>query len=131
MTNKTEPLKSTEAKIEELETLIRDREEQLRKRTGHFKKELQQELSPEELIRRYPFQTTGGSLLFGFLTGKLIRALLSRQPRQHTETETSRQKESSELKSALGSIGIELLRSGKDIAISYLKHSLDKKIKPG
>ncbi len=131
MANKTEPLKSTEAKIQELENRIRDREEQLRKRTGRFKKELQQELSPEELVRRYPFRTTGLSLLIGFFTGKLIRKALSRQPQQRTETDRSQRKEPSELKSALGSIGLELLRSGKDIAISYLKHSLDKKIKPG
>ena len=130
MDKKTEPLKSIEARIHELEDNIHEREKQLKERAGQFKKELQEELSPAELVKKYPLQTTGASMLFGFLAGKVMRSILSPSPRAKVETVTEQKNEPSEFKSALASIGVDVLRSGKDLAFNYLKHYMDNKIKP-
>ncbi|PWW82255.1 hypothetical protein CR164_04380 [Prosthecochloris marina] len=131
MEKKAEPLKNIEARIHELENSIHERERQLKERAGQFKKELQAELSPTELIRKYPLQTTGASLLFGFFSGKIIRAIVSHPSHASAEPAAQSKNEPSELKSAVASIGIDVLRSSKDLAFSYLKHYLDSKMKPG
>ena len=131
MEKKAEPLKNIEARIHELENSIREREKQLKDRAGQFKKELQQELSPEEVVRKYPWQATGVSLLFGILAGKVLRAVVSSPPHKNTQQASKPKSEPSELKSAVSSIGIDVLRSGKDLAFNYLKHYLDDKMKSG
>ena len=131
MEKKAEPLKNIEARIQELENSIHEREKQLRERAGLFKKELQEELAPAELVKKYPFQTTGLSLLFGFFAGKIIRSIVSPSPRANVQPSSPPQKEPSELKNAVASIGVDVLRSGKDLAFNYLKHYMDKKIKSG
>ncbi len=131
MDKKTEPLKSIETRIHELENSIHEREKHLKERAGEFTKELQEELSPAELVKKYPFQTTGASLILGFLTGKVTRSILSPSPRIKVETSTEPKSEPSEFKSALASIGVDVLRSGKDLAFNYLKHYMDNKISSG
>ena len=129
MDKKTEPLKNIEARIHELENSIHEREKQLKERAGQFKKELQEELSPAELVKKYPLQTTGASLLFGFLTGKVMRSIVS--PSSHTSAQpaTPPKNEPSEFRSAVASIGVDVLRSSKDLAFNYLKHYMDNKMK--
>ncbi len=131
MEKKAEPLKHIEARIHELEQSIHEREKQLKDRAGQFKKELQEELSPEELVKKYPLQTTGASLVFGFLAGKILRSVISPSSHTNAQPASKPKSESSELKNAVASIGIDVLRSGKDLAFSYLKHYLDNRIKPG
>lgn len=131
MDKKTEPLKSIETRIHELENSIHEREKQLKERAGKFKKELQEELSPTELVKKYPLQTTGASLFFGFFAGKVMRSILSPSPRAKVETVAEPASQPSEFKSALASIGVDVLRSGKDLAFNYLKHYMDNKISSG
>lgn len=131
MERKAEPLKNIEARIQELENSIHEREKQLRERAGRLKKELQEELAPAELVKKYPLQTTGLSLLFGFFTGKIIRSIISPSRRTDAQPASPPQKEPSELKNAVASIGVDVLRSGKDLAFNYLKHYMDKKMKAG
>lgn len=131
MEKKAEPLKSIEARIHELENSIHEREKQLKDRAGQFKKELQEELSPEELVRKYPLQTTGISLAFGFLAGKVLRSVISPSSHKNVQPASKPKSEPSELKSAVASIGIDVLRSGKDLAFNYLRHYLDNKMKSG
>lgn len=131
MDKKTEPLKNIEARIHELEDSIHEREKQLKERAGRFKKELQEELSPAELVKKYPLQTTGASLLFGFFAGKVMRSIVSPSSHNNAQSAKPPKNEPSELKSAVNSIGIDILRSGKDLAFNYLKYYLDDKMKSG
>ncbi len=131
MDKKTEPLKNIEARIHELEDSIHEREKQLKERAGQFKKELQEEFSPAELVKKYPFQTTGASLLFGFLAGKVMRSIVSPASRTSAQPVSQPKSEPSELKSAVASIGVDVLRSSKDLAFNYLKYYMDNKIKSG
>lgn len=131
MEKKAEPLKNIEARIHELEQSIHEREQQLKDRAGQFKKELQEEFSPEELVKKYPLQTTGASLVFGFLAGKVLQSVISPSSHNNAQPASKPKSESSELKSAVASIGIDILRSGKDLAFNYLKHYLDNRVKSG
>ncbi|MCG8342372.1 MAG: hypothetical protein MI684_05990 [Chlorobiales bacterium] len=131
MGKKTEPLKNIEARIHELENSIREREKQLKERAGQFKKELQEEFSPAELVKKYPLQTTGISLVFGFFAGKIVRSIVSPSSCRNAQPVSQPKSEPSELKSAAASIGIDVLRSSKDLAFSYLKSYLDNKLKSG
>ena len=128
MEKNTEPLKNVETRIEELESNIHEREAQLKNRAGEFKKELQKELSPEEVVKKYPLQSTGISLLCGVLAGIVVRAVVSQPSEKNIQQAMHLKSEPSELKSAIGSIGIDALRSGKDLAFNYLKYYLDNKI---
>ncbi|WP_294345051.1 hypothetical protein [Prosthecochloris sp.] len=131
MEKKAEPLKNIEKRIHELEDSIHERERQLKERAGQFKKELQAELSPTEFVRKYPLQTTGASLLLGFFSGKIIRSIVSHPSPASTKPAAQPKSEPSELKSAVASIGVDVLRSSKDLAFNYLKHYLDNKMKSG
>ncbi|NEX14332.1 MAG: hypothetical protein C1941_06525 [Prosthecochloris sp.] len=128
MEKKTEPLKNIEARIDELENNIHEREAQLKNRAGEFKQELQNELSPEKVVKKYPLQSTGISLLFGILAGKVLRAVVTRPSEKNIQQAMHLKSEPSELKSAIASIGIDALRSGKDLAFNYLKYYLDNTI---
>ncbi len=131
MGKKVEPLKNIEARIHELENSIHEREQQLKERAGRFKEELQEEMSPVELIKKYPLQLSGVSLAIGFLAAKIVRAVMTPSSRKSTQPASKPKSETSELKSAMSSIGIDVLRSGKDLAFNYLKHYLDNKMKSG
>lgn len=80
MEKKAEHFKSIDARIEELEKSIRDREAELKNRAGRLTEDIRSELAPEELVRKYPLQTAGLSLLTGFLGGKIIRSIVSPSP---------------------------------------------------
>ncbi|MBO8091944.1 MAG: hypothetical protein J7D60_01360 [Prosthecochloris sp.] len=125
MTGKTEHINSIEERLHELEESITRRQKELKERAVLLKEGLHDELSPEELVRKYPFQLTAASLLAGFITGKAIRAI-SGPP---APTAPARTTEPSEFRSALGNIGADILHSGKDLAFTYLRYYLDRKIK--
>ncbi len=129
MEKKAEHLKSIDARIRELEQSIQEREAELKQRAGRFREELQAGLAPEEIVRKYPLQTAGGSLFAGFLAGKILRSILSPSPRKAAPPPDAARNEPSGLRNALGTLGIDVLRSGKDLAFTYLKHYLDNRIK--
>ncbi len=128
MKQDTEPLTTIESRIQDLQESIEQRRQHLKTRATRLKDDLQDELAPEEIIRKYPLQTAAASLLAGILTGKFIRAVVTpsgRQPQKNI------QEKPSEFKAALGDIGVDILRSGKDLAFTYLRHHLDNRIKSG
>ncbi|NTU91458.1 MAG: hypothetical protein HGB01_07500 [Chlorobiaceae bacterium] len=132
MTTANDHLKSIQSRIDELEHTISERGEQLRKRTTQLKEDLQEELSPEELIRKHPFQATGGALVAGLLVGRAVRSLFSPRHRAAVaapEIHLPATVEASAMKVALGAVGAELIHAGKDLAISWLKSYIDEKKK--
>ncbi len=131
MEKKVDPLKNIDARVHELEHTIHEREKQLKDRTTDFKKEFREQVSPEKLIRKYPFQSTGVSLLAGVLAGKVLRSILSPSPSKKKEPAPAKKGETAELKHAITSIGIDALRSTKDLAFTYFKHYLENKMKSG
>ncbi len=131
MTTANEHIKSIQSRIDELEQTISERGEQIKSRAVHLKAELQEELAPEEVIRRHPFKTTGSALLTGLLLGRAVRSLLtpSRRSAPVSERQPAMQREPSTMKVALAAIGAEALYAGKDLAISWLRNYIEEKKK--
>ena len=137
MTKANDPLKSIQSRIDELEQTISERGEQIKSRTHQLKEDLQDELSPVELVKKHPVESAGISFVTGILAGRAIRGLISpRKPKatkkKVTTGEPATKKaaippELSPLKVALGSIGIELLNTGKDLAITWVKSRVESK----
>lgn len=130
MGTKTEHLNSIESRIRELEDNITRRQEQLLERAETFRRDLQDEFSPEEIIRRYPLQSTLASAAAGFIVARAVKAVAGpRKAKPLQSGSSSEGQPRSELSSAMGSLAVEVLHSGKDLAFTYLKAYLDEKIK--
>jgi hypothetical protein len=128
MTTTNEPLVGIEARIEELQNTIAEKEAQIKARTFKLKEEIEMELSPVELVKKHPFPATGVLFVAGLLLGRTLRALgSSSTPPQQTACSSIERSESHD-KSALSAIGIEALRSAKDLGFTYLQRYIDKKI---
>lgn len=131
MTTKNDPLHSIQARIEELQNTITEKEEQIKKRTHRLKDDLEAELSPVKIVRKHPLQAVGVSFCVGLL---FTRALAGRgrgsstplQPEPFASSEYSRPQQNH---SALYAIGLDVLHSAKDLGFSYLQRYIDKKIK--
>jgi hypothetical protein len=137
MTNANDPIKNIQSRIDELEQTISERGEQIRERTMQLKEDLQEELSPMEIIRKHPVEAAGISLITGIVAGRVIRSLVSpkRQPVAKTIPATPpppqapQARQSSPIAVAAGAIGVELLHTAKDLAISWLKSRVAEKKK--
>ncbi|KUL30458.1 hypothetical protein [Chlorobium limicola] len=128
MTTNNERLDGIQARIEDLQNTISEKEEQIKARAYQFKEDLKTELSPLEVIKKHPFETAGAVLAAGFFVGRALRP--SRRAENSTQAEipvTSNQ--SSAVKIAIGSLGIDILRSAKDLGFTYLQRYLDRKIR--
>ncbi len=131
MTTKNDPLNTIQARIEELQNTIAEKEEQIKKRTRRLKDDLEAELSPVQIVRKHPLQAVGATFFIGLLVTRALRGTQrgSSTP-QRTEapasTECSRPQQSD---GALYTIGLDVLRSAKDLGFSYLQRYIDKKIK--
>lgn len=135
MTNAHDPLKSIQSRIDELEQTISERGEQIKARTQQLKEDLQDKLSPVEQIKKHPVKSAALSFVTGLVAGRIVRGLIGpKQPKPtgmeaiSAETgpkEPAASAKPSPLKEAMGSIGIELLHTGKDLAISWVKNQLD------
>jgi len=119
-------LDGIQARIEDLQNTIAEKEEQIRDRARQLKEDLQTELSPEEIVRKHPFETAGAVLAAGFMIG---RALKPSSRKIRTATAAQPVQPSSSVRSAMGSIGIDILRSAKDLGFTYLQRYLDRKIR--
>jgi cysteine sulfinate desulfinase/cysteine desulfurase-like protein len=128
MTTTNEPLAGIEARIEELHSTITEKEAQIKARTMKLKEEIEMELSPVELVRKHPFPTTGVIFIAGLLLGKTLRNLGGSSAPSNPAACTSAECLPSHNKSALSAIGIEALRSAKDLGFTYLQRYIDKKI---
>lgn len=121
-----ETLDGIEARIEDLQNTITEKEEQIRQRARQLKEDLQTGLSPEEIIRKHPFESAGTVLVVGLMIG---RALKPSSGKGRPAPLTQPVQQHSTLKSTMSSIGIEILRSTKDLGFTYLQRYLDRKIR--
>lgn len=141
MTNANDPIKNIQSRIDELEQTISERGEQIRKRTRQLKEDLQEGLSPMELIKKHPVEATGVSFVTGIVAGRIIRSALTpkRQPiavhppqpqpvsQAPQAAQATQEKQPSPVGVAVGAIGIELLHTFRDLAITWLKSRVEEK----
>jgi hypothetical protein len=125
MTTKNDPLNSIQARIEELQNTIAEKEKQIKSRALDLSDNLKAELAPMEIVKKYPFQTAGITFVTGLL---LTRALRGRKTTLSTETPDC-YPAPSQRNSALSTLGLDVLRSAKDLGFSYLQKYIDRKLK--
>jgi len=130
MITQNEPLIAIQARIEELQSTITEKEQQIKARAITLKEDLQEKLSMENIVRQHPFQAAGITFVAGLLLTKTLRARntpsLLVERTQHPAPSHHLSEQS---KTAFSSIGFEVLRSMKDIGVTYLQRYLEKKIK--
>ncbi len=129
MTTKNEPLVGIQARIEELQNTIAEKEEQIKARTRTLKEEIETELSPVEVVRNHPVATTATLFVAGLLLGKGLRSSMSPSMPKTQPASPSVACSPSQQKSVLSTIGLEALRSAKDLGFTYLKRYIDQKIR--
>jgi|WetSurMetagenome_2_1015567.scaffolds.fasta_scaffold570062_2 hypothetical protein len=134
MTTANDPIKNIQSRIDELEQTISDRGEKIRERTRQLKEDLQEELSPVEMLKRHPVEAAGASFVTGIVAGRVIRSLFSRPKRQTAAVETTQARPQtfqanppSPIAVAVGAIGAELLHTAKDLAVTWLKSQVESK----
>ncbi|MGC8775291.1 MAG: hypothetical protein ACP5R6_08565 [Chlorobaculum sp.] len=138
MTTANDPIKNIQSRIDELEQTISDRGEQIKARSRQLKEDLQEELSPVEMLRRHPLEATGISFVTGIVAGRIIRSLFSpkRQPATvlppqpkpaPQASRATQEKQPSPVGIAAGAIGVELLHTFRDLAITWLKSQVENK----
>ncbi|MBV5302904.1 MAG: hypothetical protein JZU70_01685 [Chlorobium sp.] len=130
MTTPNEPLIGIQARIEELHNTITEKEEQIKMRTRKLAVNLKEEISPENIIRTHPGKAAGAAFLAGLLLTRTLRGHRSTSIRvEHTQHPAPSHNFSTQSKTALSTIGFEVLRSVKDIGFTYLQRYLEKKIR--
>ncbi|NTU57502.1 MAG: hypothetical protein HGB00_01065 [Chlorobiaceae bacterium] len=127
MTTANDPIKSIQSRIDELEQSIAERGEHIKARTLQLKEELQDELSPVELIRKHPVEAAGASFVTGVLLGRAIKSIVSPTPHRPSVQSDPADKQRSTLSATIGIIGIELLHTAKDLGIAWLKNYIEEK----
>jgi len=127
MTTTNEPLASIQARIEELQNNIAEKEAQIKARTRKLKEEIETELSPVKLVKMYPFSSTGITFVAGLLIGKALRGSRSATTPAVQEACAAGVRSPSNQKSALSTIGLEALRSAKELGFACLQRYIDKK----
>jgi len=125
MTTKNETLSGIQARIEELQSSILEKEEQIKSRAQHLKDDLKNEISPVEMVKKYPFQAAGVTFVAGLLITRALKGLGKSSLSVQSEQSSS----PSQRNSALYTIGLDVLRSAKDMGFSYLQRYIDSKIK--
>ena len=132
MTTGNDHLQSIQSRIDELEHTISVRGEHIRTRTRQLKDDLKDEFAPAELIRKHPLETAAATFVAGVTLGRILKRMVT-----HSKVPPSVQVPQTEAvesttyhaasRSVLGSIGIEMLHAGTDLAMTWLKHYLDEK----
>jgi hypothetical protein len=125
MTTKSETLSGIQARIEELQSTIADKEEQIKTRAMNLKDDLKAEFSPDKMVKKYPFQAAGVTFVTGILIARALKG--NRNPSSPVKLRDA--SSSSQNNSALYSIGIDVLRSAKDMGFKYLQRYIDSKLK--
>ena len=121
-----EPLDGIQARIEDLQNTIAEKEEQIRERAKQLKEDLQTELSPGEIVRKHPFEVAGAVLAVGFMIGRALKPSSRKSRSIPAEQPVYLQ---SSFSSPMRSIGMDILRSAKDLGFTYLQRYLDRKIR--
>ncbi len=125
MTTKNEPLNSIQARIEELRNTITEKEDQIKSRALHLSDSIKAELAPVEFVKKYPFQAAG----ITFMTGLVLTRALRGSKRTPSNEQSDSYPVQPQRNSALYTIGIDVLRSAKDLGFSYLQKYIDSKLK--
>jgi hypothetical protein len=131
MTTTNEPLTGIQARIEELQNTIAEKETQIKARGHQLKEEIGAELSPVELVRKHPFPATALLFVAGLQLGKTLRSGMASSASVPAAVTISPSVEHapSPRKGALSTFGLEVLRSAKDLGFTYLQRYIDKKFK--
>ncbi len=129
MTTINEPFVGIQARIEELQDTIAEKEEQIKTRARILKEELKEEISPVKFIRQHPFEFAGTSFVAGLLLTRALRSPRRASAQGERPLTNPSQFIPAQGKTALSAIGLEVLRSVKDLGFTYLQRYLDKKIK--
>ena len=130
MTTPNEPIVGIQARIEELQNTITEKEEQIKMRTRKLAANLKEEISPENIIRKHPGKAASAAFLAGLLLTRTLRGYGNPSIRvEHTQHAAPSHHISTQSKTALSTIGFEVLRSVKDIGFTYLQRYLEKKIR--
>ncbi|MBV5329418.1 MAG: hypothetical protein JZU65_17640 [Chlorobium sp.] len=129
MITNNEPLNSIEARIEELHNTIAEKEEQIKTRTRQLKDDIQTELDPATVVRRHPFEIAGSIFVTGILIGRSVKSMMGPSRKHQSNTASASDSVPAKAPTQLSVLGIDILRSVKDLGFTYLTHYLDKKIK--
>jgi ElaB/YqjD/DUF883 family membrane-anchored ribosome-binding protein len=127
MTTTNEPLAGIQARIEELQNNIAEKEAQIKARTRKLKEEIETELSPVKLVKKYPFPATGITFVAGLLIGRAISGSRSASAPAVQKACAALEHSPSNQRSALSTIGIEALHSAKELGFACLQRYIDKK----
>ncbi|MFZ4524422.1 MAG: hypothetical protein ACOYOE_02465 [Chlorobium sp.] len=125
MTTINEPFVGIQARIEELQDTIAEKEEQIKTRARILK----EEISPMKFIRQHPFEFAGTSFLAGLLLTSALKSHRGPSVQKDRPLATTSPFIPAQSKTALSTIGLEVLRSVKDLGFTYLQRYLDNKIK--
>lgn len=128
MTPTNEPLAGTQARINELQNTIAEKEAQIKARGRKLKEEIETELSPMELVKKHPFPATAVVFAAGLLLGKGIRCNKSTSQPTSQEACDPAEHSPSRRESTLSVIGLEVLRTAKELGFASLQRYIDKKI---
>ncbi len=128
MTTTNEPLDGIQARIEELQKSIANREAQIKARTRKLKEEIEAELSPVKIVEKHPFAVTTVFFAAGLLLGKAVRGKKSTSAPIRPVTCAQGERSASRSESALSAIGLEALRSAKELGFACLQRYIEKKI---
>ncbi|MEI6848213.1 MAG: hypothetical protein WCK32_09340 [Chlorobiaceae bacterium] len=122
---------SIQARIEELQHTIAEKEEQIQTRAQQLKKNIEAELSLLEFIRKHPFKAAVTSFSTGFLLAMVVKKRKKKCNPVPQDSCIIMENPSlkSQNNSALNTIGLDVLRSVKDLGFTYLQRYIDKKIK--
>ncbi len=129
MTIPNEPLVGIQARIEELHNTIAEKEEQIKARTQKLQQDLREELSPGQLVRHHPVKAAGAAFVAGFVLTRALKGRSRLTSRQETVHHAPSTIFSTESKTAISTIGLEVLRSFKDLGFTYLQRYLERKIR--
>ncbi len=125
MTTKNEPLRGIQARIEELQNTISEKEGEIKSRAQHLKDDLKAELAPVEMVKKYPLIAAGTTFLATLILTRALTGNRSYASQAKPECSPS----PTQSRGALYSIGIDILRSAKDLGFNYLQRYIDSKIK--
>jgi hypothetical protein len=128
MTPTNEPLDGIQARIEELQKHIANREAQIKARTLKLKEEIEAELSPVKMVEKHPFAVTTAVFAAGLLLGRVVRGRGNTSASIRPVPCAQEERSPSRSESALSAIGLEALRSAKELGFACLQRYIEKKI---
>ncbi|NTU97105.1 MAG: hypothetical protein HGA62_04725 [Chlorobiaceae bacterium] len=130
MTTKNETLHGIQARIEELQKTIAEKEKQIKARTRNLKEEIAEELSPEEIVKKHPFLAAGTTFTAGLIITKSLGGRKKNIPSaKASETTLQPEPPASRRKGVMYAIGLDMFHSLKDIGFSYLQGYLENRFK--